>query len=83
MDKKENEQKIREYIENALNALPDDWISVEDMLPSKSGLYLIVWHDKVFQAHFDVYDKAWDTEEANDLSVTHWMPLPKPPQSIQ
>lgn len=67
----------------------DDWISVEERLPSESGVYLVYTFTgnrlvldysalyKVFNAFDDLSDKI-----ANSLSikVTHWMPLPEPPK---
>ncbi len=56
----------------------DEWISVKDMLPEKAG-YKLCWYIKgrQFVAWFSVNAGQWETKRL----VTHWMPLPDPPQS--
>lgn len=52
--------------------LVDDWISVDDRLPEKQGLFL-------------VYDKCDNRIHVDCLplyyEVTHWQPLPQPPKN--
>ena len=66
-----------------------DWISVEDRLPENGQLVNCAWHGEVFPAGFQVID---DDAEFFNLylqngcgyaewsPVTHWMPLPDPPE---
>lgn len=66
-----------------------EWISVEDKLPEASGIYLVYSYlgnrmvldysakHKLFNS-FDSYSKK--AAEALAIGVTHWMPLPEPPE---
>lgn len=63
------------------------WISVKDRLPERSGDVLVCcgehymnvfsysWRHKAFNAFDDL-----PTSENRIESVTHWMPLPEPPE---
>lgn len=70
----------------------NQWIPVEEELPAKRKDPLVI-SDKVFirttgghylSAVYDYQDKQWidvyniETLESNE--VTHWMPMPMPPQ---
>lgn len=56
------------------------WISVKDRMPDKDGKYLCVWQGRSIDTgmftngHFRLYG------EVKDKLVSHWMPLPKPPE---
>ncbi|BAQ84268.1 hypothetical protein [uncultured Mediterranean phage uvMED] len=57
------------------------WISIEHDLPNNSGPY---WtfngkdeKPSVIQQRVHMYDSDYKT--FNSYTVTHWMPLPKPP----
>lgn len=61
------------------------WISVNDRLPEKKGDYLIFntdgivwpyWYDKEYKEWYD--SSGYLTE-----NVTHWMPLPEPPEEVR
>lgn len=63
------------------------WISVEDRLPTDfEGHDFLVWC--VYRAcrefdvgHYDECTGSWyDEKYDNAIPVTHWMPLPSPPQ---
>lgn len=68
----------------------DGWISVKDRLPEESGDVL------VYNGHFYVvsFSKQWEAFNHFDFlgkpdkmayvmtDVTHWMPLPKPPEEV-
>ena len=68
------------------------WVSVEDRLPERNGEYIvtacdegepydeIIWNDTVVVCA-EYYKGCWTWEEYSlDGIVTHWMPLPEPPE---
>ena len=73
-----------------LNAQPK-WIPVEEKLPDKEGRYLVCDGGDVLEAQFYLTGllrrPEWSTTdcyESEDLDhVTHWMPLPEPPEVNQ
>ena len=60
----------------------EDWISVEDMLPEKSGYYLVATsgYYKSDRAHIEKYSKEDCLHWWGLRDVTHWMPLPALPE---
>lgn len=61
------------------------WISVEDRLPETESRCLVVRYDYVTKTSFmDVlwFDKGtwWNRIFDGEYAVTHWMPLPEPPE---
>lgn len=67
------------------------WISVKDRLPKDRGNVLVVafWHER-----WDVYmgwcapkRSEWSVHigigDRSDVAVSHWMPLPEPPEEGQ
>ena len=58
------------------------WVSVEDRLPESRVNVLIGRDDNVGHAKFNGH--SWTIISSNDVVapylVTHWMPLPEPPQ---
>ena len=84
----------RKALQSALTP-PNEWVSVEERLPEKNSEYIVcacdegepiderIWSDTVVVCA-DYYDGAFTWYEGNteyDISdiVTHWMPLPAPP----
>lgn len=67
--------------QNSENKALMQWVSVADMLPEKEGSY-IVCTDKggVLTAHWHSSHGKWGCGYAGK-HITHWMPLPKPPQT--
>jgi len=61
------------------------WISVKDALPPIGRKVLITFNDNggsIVDAAWLCSNFEWDVENwlvSNDL-ITHWMPLPKPPE---
>ena len=59
------------------------WISVKDRLPN-SGTGVLVFTDDycAYTAHYDGY--WWLSGEPTlSYNVTHWMPLPEPPEEAK
>ena len=63
-----------------------DWISVKDRLPEKSVPVLICAAGHRVTAYYDKVKEVFRLTEDENLYylteyVTHWMPLPEPPES--
>ena len=59
--------------------LPDamEWVSVKERLPSESGEYLI-WTGNFYDIIvFNINSQMW---YGHGDYITHWTPLPKPPE---
>ena len=80
-----------------LQATQPHWVSVEDELPD-DRIWVLVWHTGYKTAKkakfiryitpeflFDGGGGAWQLDgwSDNEGHVTHWMPLPEPPQEVQ
>jgi len=68
-----------------------DWICTEERLPEGTGkkcyehVYCLVMYRYVRILAWNTHEKCWDDDQADDyvcdaMDVTHWMPLPEPPQ---
>ena len=59
------------------------WISVEDRLPEKN-VPVLVWEKQGF-AYVDRLEAecAWQIASTHHAIVTHWLPLPEPPEEVQ
>lgn len=78
---------MREWIERqpALTP-PNEWISVEERLP-EGHMQVLMWSARwkiaeagsYYNKHFWVYTEIGDGYIADN--ITHWMPLPAPPDS--
>lgn len=60
-------------------AAAPQWISVRERLPEDASDVLIAWADGVSEACF--CDDRWCRDGRMLLWVTHWMPLPNPPEA--
>jgi len=67
----------------------NEWISVEDRLPEKGEHVFCYCREDYEQRGYHVKTTHWDGEGDTHefksvyeryISVTHWMPLPKPPE---
>ena len=62
-----------------------EWISVEDKLP-ENRKYVLFWDGKdVYfgSRHYTSDGFKWfghNDESINEVFISHWMPLPKPPE---
>lgn len=60
------------------------WIKITDRLPSYSGKYLVAYPSNsqyTAIAYFEDNERNFHHLSTKDIfkTVTHWMPLPKPP----
>lgn len=85
-------ERLRKLAEKAFpgcNSPADGWISVEDMLPPKSGEYFTYGSScGVYPLSYSAKYKLWNAhdttlpEEARKSAfteITHWYPQPQPP----
>ena len=70
-----------------VDAVHGRWISVEDRLPEVGQCVLVWCESKMFKKHITIstYMRTYSAERETYFSrrvrnVTHWMPLPKPPE---
>jgi hypothetical protein len=57
----------------------NEWISVKDRLPEKDGTYLVNEFISCNGVHSLWYDKGSGWDYDSNETVTHWQPLPEPP----
>ncbi|EGO8937019.1 DUF551 domain-containing protein [Escherichia coli] len=91
--------RVQEYVklERLQNALsgnspvtPDGWISCSERVP-EDGQHVIILCDGAFVLYaqyrggefFDVVRNGEEFFETQSRNVTHWMPLPEPPQEAK
>lgn len=66
-----------------MRAIDGDWISVKDRLPEESGRYLVYAKEGERETHRTIatFQKTFHlTGRMAYWKVTHWMPLPTPPE---
>ena len=56
-----------------------EWISVEDRLPERHELILLGWDGEQFFP-YDKIDRKAMKPTCKDCVLTHWLPLPEPPE---
>ncbi|HCO9854862.1 TPA: DUF551 domain-containing protein [Escherichia coli] len=75
------------------NCIKDGWISCSDRMPNDKQ-YVWCWGKSygwtecdTFEGYYDCSRNKWwavtDDGEEPALKVTHWMPLPEPPQEVK
>lgn len=55
------------------------WVSVKDRLPKETGEYL-TWNGVGVNQNYYAPDLNYNNGFNNPYPVTHWMPLPEPPE---
>ncbi|BHI68815.1 hypothetical phage protein [Escherichia coli] len=78
---------FREISETSTNypVTPDSWISCSDRMPDNNHdvLFFDVW-GYIRIGWFSADDWSWFTsDDGCCMEVTHWMPLPEPPQEVK
>lgn len=73
----------RWFKKQIINDACGKWISVKDKLPEKEGEYIAFDGESVFGAYYEIDTSGtrWTdpVEMYGEFEVTHWMPLPEPP----
>ena len=68
------------YIEH-LEAQRPKWISVEERLPEESGKYIVCTRKKaVYCTAFRFFHGKGYFATDKTTHITHWMPMPEPPE---
>jgi hypothetical protein len=65
--------------------MKDNWISVRDSLPEKTGYYTVYTKSKKvsfgrFYAEYWGCKNIWRSMSSGALKPTHWQPIPAPPK---
>ena len=89
-----SQQKLvhRDVLPFSLPVTPDGWISCSERMPNDKQ-YVWCWGKSygwtecdTFEGYFDCSRNKWwavtDNGEEPASKVTHWMPLPEPPQEV-
>ena len=88
---KERDALNAQYTKAIYEVMPN-WTPVTERLPEgKDGNYIVaIKTSRGVEVHEAYYYKAWDSyewydpvEEYQKYDVTHWMPLPKPPEECE
>ena len=75
---KENYEELIRYKEDEINPEKSRWISVKDRLPEENVRVLVLLKDHPTRIDTDrIVDSRWVRWNSN---ITHWMPLPEPPE---
>ncbi len=73
------------YIAKPVPVTPDGWISCSERMPDNNHdvLFFDVW-GYIRIGWFSADDWSWFTsDDGCCMEVTHWMPLPEPPQEVK
>lgn len=91
-NKNSSTNNFREIAETSTNSpvIPDGWISCSERMPD-DGQHVIILCDGAFVLYaqyrdgefFDVVRNGEEFFETQSRNVTHWMPLPEPPQEVK
>ncbi|EFU6057523.1 DUF551 domain-containing protein [Escherichia coli] len=72
------------YAASPVSVTPDGWISCSERMPDNNHdvLFFDVW-GYIRIGWFSADDRSWFTsDDGCCMEVTHWMPLPEPPQEV-
>ena len=79
-----------ELLNDVMEREKKQWISVEDRLPERIGYTIVLLddrqlrHRRVSFAKYQNVSKRWElTGRRSYWRVTHWMPLPEPPEEVK
>jgi len=81
-----NEYDWNDALTMAIEALERTrWIPVSERLPTKSNIYAVLFDDstcgmKWYYEETLLWSPKYDKDYLRFLTVTHWMPLPEPPE---
>ena len=64
----------------AMAARKPEWISVDERLPDKDGRFLTVDKKGYMMVCYWQTRFGWFASVCNKNAITHWMPLPEPPE---
>ena len=73
---------IADYMKPSSSELPNSWISVDDRLPDDDRDVLVFDDGFFLTGGYNKKEKRWEASWdwcESIHSVTHWMPLPEPP----
>lgn len=60
-----------------------EWISVEERLPESTSPYIVYGGGPVWMAWYLPRECRWEGLHREPIQgITHWMPLPLPPQEV-
>jgi len=77
-----NYAPFRAFHANIKQQQSNGWISVEERLPSVSFNVLVytgTGNDTDIYGHYSTLSKTWFNHVHNQITPTHWQPLPPPP----
>ena len=72
-----------------------EWIKCKERLPDRESgdpecsenvlVFQVYWGSQMLQAFYSHTDELWYDQKGDqvDGSITHWMPLPSPPEDSQ
>ena len=74
-------ETVLEYAENLQTTdIIQEWISVKDRLPEKDEIVIICTDENFIYAGELIGDTWFLDNDSWTATVTHWMPLPRPPK---
>lgn len=93
----ENNCNVLDYIDEAADAIEElvsnadkfKWISTAERQPEESGAYLCRTAKRVYLVvNYSKRHNTWNAFDSEDepkhaMEVTHWLPLPEPPEEVQ